>query len=36
MEHRRQRRVQRRRFRRDPKAYLQQLEEQLLKSVLPT
>jgi hypothetical protein len=36
LEARRQRRVQRRRFRRDPEAYLQQLEAQLLQSVLPT
>ena len=35
MESRRQRRVQRRRFRRDPQAYLQALEEQLLQSTLP-
>jgi hypothetical protein len=35
LESRRQRRVQRRRFRRDPKAFLQQLEEQLLQSTLP-
>ena len=34
LEARRQRRVQRRRFRRDPQAYLQTLEEQLLKSTL--
>jgi hypothetical protein len=34
MESRRQRRVQRRRFRRDPQAYLQALEEQLLQSTL--
>lgn len=34
LEARRQRRVQRRRFRRDPKAYLQALEEQLLQSTL--
>jgi hypothetical protein len=34
LEARRQRRVQRRRFRRDPQAYLQALEEQLLKSTL--
>jgi hypothetical protein len=27
--------VQRRRFRRDPQAYLQALEEQLLQSTLP-
>jgi hypothetical protein len=36
LESRRQRRVQRRRFRRDPKAYLQALEEQLLQSILPS
>ena len=36
LEARRQRRVQRRRFRRDPKAYLQALEEQLLQSTLPS
>ena len=35
LEARRQRRVQRRRFRRDPQAYLQALEEQLLQSALP-
>ncbi len=35
LEARRQRRVQRRRFRRDPQAFLQQLEEQLLQSALP-
>lgn len=34
LEARRQRRVQRRRFRRDPHAYLQALEEQLLQSTL--
>jgi hypothetical protein len=34
MESRRQRRVQRRRFRRDPQAYLQALEQQLLQSTL--
>lgn len=34
LEARRQRRVQRRRFRRNPQAYLQVLEEQLLKSTL--
>jgi hypothetical protein len=34
LEARRQRRVQRRRFRRDPQAYLQALEEQLLQSTL--
>jgi hypothetical protein len=34
LEARRQRRVQRRRFRRDPQAFLQQLEDQLLKSAL--
>ncbi len=34
LEAHRQRRVQRRRFRRDPKAYLQALEEQLLQSTL--
>jgi hypothetical protein len=34
LESRRQRRVQRRRFRRDPQAYLQELEEQLLQSTL--
>jgi hypothetical protein len=32
---RRQRRVQRRRFRRDPQAFLSRLEEQLLQSALP-
>ena len=36
LESRRQRRVQRRRFRRDPKAYLEALEEQLLQSTLPS
>jgi hypothetical protein len=36
LEARRQRRVQRRRFRRDPEAYLQELETQLLQSALPT
>jgi hypothetical protein len=36
LEARRQRRVQRRRFRRDPEAYLHQLEAQLLQSALPT
>ena len=36
LEARRQRRVQRRRFRRDPRAFLNQLEEQLLQSALPT
>jgi len=36
LEARRQRRVQRHRFRRDPEAYLQQLEAQLLQSALPT
>jgi hypothetical protein len=35
LEARRQRRVQRSRFRRDPQAFLQQLEEQLLQSALP-
>ena len=35
LEARRWRRVQRRRFRRDPQAYLQALEEQLLQSALP-
>jgi hypothetical protein len=35
LETRRQRRVQRRRFRRDPQAYLQALEQQLLQSTLP-
>lgn len=35
LEVRRQRRVQRRRFRRDPQGFLQQLEEQLLQSALP-
>lgn len=34
LEARRQRRVQRRRFRRDPQAYLQALEEKLLQSTL--
>jgi hypothetical protein len=34
LETRRQRRVQRRRFRRNPQAYLQELEEQLLQSTL--
>ena len=33
---RRQRRVKRSRFRRDPQAFLRQLEEQLLQSALPT
>jgi len=36
LEARRQRRVMRRRFRRDPEAYLRQLEEQLLQSTLPS
>lgn len=36
LEQRRQSRTLRRRFRRDPKAYLQQLEEILLKPALPT
>ncbi len=36
LESRRRRRVQRRRFRRDPQAYLQQLEDELLMSALPT
>jgi hypothetical protein len=36
MEARRQRRVSRARFRRDPQAYLLQLEEQLIQSALPT
>jgi hypothetical protein len=36
LEARRQRRVGRARFRRDPQAYLQQLEEQLLLSALPS
>jgi hypothetical protein len=36
MEARRQRRVSRARFRRDPPAYLRQLEVQLLQSVLPS
>lgn len=36
LEARRQRRVQRRRFRRDPQAYLQALEKQLLQSTLPS
>ena len=35
LEVRRQRRTQRRRFRRNPQAFLQQLEDQLLKSALP-
>jgi hypothetical protein len=35
LEARRQRRVMRRRFRRDPEAYLRQLEDQLLQSTLP-
>ena len=35
LEERRQRRVQRHRFRRDPKAFLQHLEEQLSQSGLP-
>ena len=35
LEARRQRRVQRRRFRRDPQAYLQALEHQLLQPALP-
>ena len=35
LESRRQRRVQRRRFRRDPQAFLSQLEDQLLQSTLP-
>jgi hypothetical protein len=33
---RRRRRVSRRRFRRDPQAFLQQLEDQLLRSILPS
>ena len=36
MEARRQRRVSRARFRRDPQAYLLQLEEQLIQSALPS
>jgi hypothetical protein len=36
LEGRRRRRVQRSRFRRDPQAFLQQLEEQLLQSALPS
>ena len=36
LEARRQRRVMRRRFRRDPEAYLRQLEEKLLQSALPS
>lgn len=36
LEGRRQRRVQRGRFRRDPQGFLRQLEEQLLQSALPT
>jgi hypothetical protein len=36
LEARRQRRVQRRRFRRDPQGFLNRLEEQLLQSALPT
>lgn len=36
LEARRQRRLKRRRFRRDPHAYLQQLEEQLLQPALPS
>lgn len=36
LESRRQRRVQRWRFRRDPQAFLQQLEAQLLQSALPS
>ena len=36
LEERRQRRVQRHRFRRDPKAFLRQLEEQLSQSGLPS
>jgi hypothetical protein len=36
MEVRRQRRVSRSRFRRDPQAYLLQLEQQMLQSVLPS
>ena len=35
LEARRHRRTQRRRFRRDPEAFLRQLEDQLLKSALP-
>ena len=35
LEARRHRRTQRRRFRRDPQAFLRQLEEQLLQSALP-
>ncbi len=35
LENRRQRRVSRRRFRRDPQAFLQQLEEKLLQPALP-
>ena len=36
LEARRQRRVRRTRFRRNPQAFLQQLEEQLLRSALPS
>jgi len=36
LESRRQRRVNRTRFRRDPQAFLQQLEEKLLQPVLPS
>jgi hypothetical protein len=36
LEGRRQRRVQRSRFRRDPQAFLQQLEDRLLQSALPS
>jgi hypothetical protein len=36
LEERRQRRTQRRRFRRDPEAYLRQLEELLIQSGLPS
>ena len=35
LEARRRRRIQRRRFRSDPQAYLQQLEQQLLQPTLP-
>jgi len=33
---RRQRRIERRRFRRNPKGYLRQLEDKLIQSALPT
>jgi hypothetical protein len=36
MEERRQRRAERRRFRRDPDSYLNELENQLIRSRLPS